>query len=162
MRNTRGGTASTLLIRRADADDGEAIAELNRRLAAETESLALDPATIAAGVQAALADPAKARYFVATEPTGSIVGQVMHTYEWSDWRNGWIWWLQSVYVLPEYRGRGVLRRLVTHVIELGRSDPQVVGLRLYVEEHNTTAHAVYDRLGLAAAGYHVRELLWPR
>lgn len=148
-------------VRNATPADAPLIVEFNRLLAEESEGKQLDLTILRPGVERALADRAKCRYFVA-EDAGQPLGQMMITYEWSDWRNGWIWWLQSVYVLPEYRGRGILRRLVGHVIDLGRSDPQVVGLRLYVEEHNLAAHAVYDRLGLAPAGYHVRELLWPR
>jgi GNAT superfamily N-acetyltransferase len=149
-------------IRDAHPDDWRTIVEFNRRLAQETESLTLDGPTLEAGVKAALADVAKARYFVACTADGQIVGQMMHTYEWSDWRNGDIWWLQSVYVHPDYRSQGVFRLLFDFVERRAKEDPGVVGLRLYVEDRNERARAVYERLGLAAAGYGVMEAVWRR
>lgn len=151
-----------IAIREATQADWPTIVDFNRRLAAETESLVLDEQTLVAGVQAALVDPAKARYFVACELDGRIVGQLMHTYEWSDWRNGTIWWLQSVYVLPDFRGQGVFRKLLDFVVERGQAEPTVVGLRLYVENHNEQALAIYRRLGMADAGYRVLERCWRR
>lgn len=152
---------TAILIRPATADDWQTIVDFNIRLAAETEHLRLDRATVEAGVQAALADPTKARYFVAVVE-GRVVGQLMHTFEWSDWRNGQIWWLQSVYVHPDFRGRGVFQRLFRFLQEAGEQDPEVVGLRLYVENHNAKAQAVYERLGMREAGYQVREVFWRR
>jgi hypothetical protein len=93
-------------IRPAEARDAQVITEFNLALAEETESLRLDPATVAAGVAALLKDPSKGLYFLA-EVEGAVAGQVMITYEWSDWRNGNLWWLQSVYVKPQFRDRGV-------------------------------------------------------
>ena len=153
---------TSITIRDACADDWPTIVEFNRRLAQETESLALDGPTLEAGVKAALADATKARYFVACTTDGQIVGQMMHTYEWSDWRNGDIWWLQSVYVHPDFRSQGVFRRLFEFVAEQAEGDPSVVGLRLYVEDHNAGAQDVYQRLGLAPAGYRVMERIWKR
>ncbi len=153
---------SVITIREAAAADWPTIVEFNQRLARETESLVLDPATLEAGVRAALADATKARYFVACTSDGSIVGQLMHTYEWSDWRNGDIWWLQSVYVHPDYRSRGVFRQLFDFLAQRAQADPGVVGLRLYVEDHNERAQAVYERLCLAPAGYRVMECFWRR
>lgn len=144
-------------VRAAVPADEAAIVDFNCRLAWETEHKQLDHATVTLGVRAALADQHKARYFVATVD-GAVVGQMMHTREWSDWRNGDFWWLQSVYVLPEYRGRGVFRLLFEHVRQLAQTTPHVVGLRLYVEQDNSAAQAVYQRLGLLAAGYRVLEL----
>jgi len=153
---------TSITIRDARADDWPTIVEFNRRLARETESLTLDGPTLEAGVKAALADATKARYFVACTAVGQIVGQMMHTYEWSDWRNGDIWWLQSVYVHPDYRSQGVFRMLFEFVERRAKEDPGVVGLRLYVEDHNQRARAVYERLGLSAAGYGVMEAVWRR
>ena len=153
---------TSIAVREAAQTDWPTIVEFNRRLAQETESLALDGPTLEAGVKAALADRAKARYFVACAADGQIVGQMMHTYEWSDWRNGDIWWLQSVYVHPDYRSQGVFRLLFEFVEQRAKEDPGVVGLRLYVEDHNQRARAVYERLGLAAAGYGVMECMWRR
>lgn len=146
-------------IRPATIEDLATIVEFNRLLALETESIELSIAVLTDGVRAALLDPHKARYFVA-EADGQIFGQLMHTREWSDWRNGDIWWLQSVYVVASARRQGVFRALVEHVTQLAQSTPDVVGLRLYVEEHNDRAAATYDRLGLAEAGYVVRERIW--
>jgi ribosomal protein S18 acetylase RimI-like enzyme len=147
-----------LTIRRAEPADAPVVAEFNCRLAQESEGKALDPATLAAGVAAGLADPAKALYFVAEE-NGTVVGQTMVTFEWSDWRNGWLWWIQSVYVRAEARRRGVFRALFDHVREAARRDPAVVGLRLYVEENNRPAQEIYRHLGFRPAGYFVLEQL---
>ena len=101
-------------VRAATPADAPLVIEFNRRLAEESEGKTLDPAVLGPGVRAALADPRKALYFLA-EAEGSVAGQMMVTYEWSDWRNGWLWWIQSVYVRPEARRRGVFRALFEHV-----------------------------------------------
>ena len=111
-------------VRTAQIEDWPLIVDFNRRLAAETEETELNVELLTAGVKAALADSAKARYFVASAGE-AVVGQLMHTWEWSDWRNGMIWWLQSVYVEPEHRGRGVFRMLYEHVQKMAESDPGV-------------------------------------
>jgi GNAT superfamily N-acetyltransferase len=148
--------SSSLTVRLATLADADTLVDFNCRLAAETEHKELDRDTVARGVRRALADPAKARYFVACLD-GRPVGQVMHTWEWSDWRNGYFWWLQSVYVVPVHRGRGVFRALFEHLRALAEADPEVVGLRLYVEQENTAAQQVYARLGLTPTGYLVLE-----
>jgi GNAT superfamily N-acetyltransferase len=147
---------SLLQIRLAALDDWPVIAEFNMRLAEETEGKRLDADTLGEGVRRLLAQPERGRYFVACQD-GRVVGQMMHTFEWSDWRNGEIWWLQSVYVLPEFRQRGVFRALFAHVQDLAHASPDVVGIRLYVEDHNTRAQAAYASLGLERAGYTVME-----
>lgn len=147
------------VIRWAEADDWPTLVEFNCRLAAESEGLELQRAVVSAGVRALLADPAKGRYLVASM-RGEIVGQLMHTREWSDWRNGHLWWLQSVYVAAAWRGRGIFRQLFQHLATLAENDPQVVGLRLYVEDHNAAARGVYLKLGMRPAGYHVLERLY--
>jgi GNAT superfamily N-acetyltransferase len=114
----------------------------------------LDPLVIRAGVRALLEDPAKGRYFVA-ETGGKVVGQIMHTYEWSDWRNAWFWWIQSVYVAPESRAQGVFKALHRHLEMMASSTGGICGLRLYVEDGNQRAQEVYTRLGLKMAGYRV-------
>ena len=148
-----------MIIRPATLDDLPVIVEMNRRLAEETEGLKLSVELLTQGVRAALFDPHKARYFVA-EIDGAVVGQLMHTREWSDWRNGDIWWLQSVYVVAEYRRQGVFRGLIEFLTVQAEANPEVVGLRLYVEEQNHQAAATYERLGLPEAGYVVRERIW--
>lgn len=145
-------------VRPARADDADVIADFNIRMARETEGLALDPATVGRGVRRALADRAKALYFVA-ELGGRVVGQLMITHEWSDWRDGDVWWVQSVYVAPEARRRGVFAALYRQAERAAR-EQGVVGLRLYVDEHNTGAQAVYARLGMRASNYRVMEVMW--
>jgi ribosomal protein S18 acetylase RimI-like enzyme len=145
-----------LQIRPAAPADCDVIVDFNLRLAEESERLSLGRERVSLGVAALLADATKGRYWLA-EIDGRIVGQVMHTWEWSDWRNGFFWWIQSVYVVPEQRGRGVFRALHQHVRELARADAQVIGLRLYVEEHNQPALATYHRLGMETSGYRVMQ-----
>jgi GNAT superfamily N-acetyltransferase len=146
----------TIEIRLANRDDWPTIVEFNCLLAEESEGKKLDRQHIEPGVRALLDDPRKGRYFLALSE-GRIVGQLMHTYEWSDWRNGDIWWLQSVYVHPDFRRQGVFRALFDRLRSEAEADPAVVGLRLYVEEHNTHAHETYRNLGLDNGGYFVME-----
>ena len=143
-------------VRNAEATDWATLAEFNCALAIETErkTLALD--TISKGVQRLLADPAKGRYFMA-EVEGRIVGATMITYEWSDWRDGWIWWIQSVYVHPEFRGHGVFGRIFRH-IERCAAEAEVRAVRLYVLDSNERARAIYAKLGMTESGYRVLEL----
>jgi GNAT superfamily N-acetyltransferase len=150
-------TAQQILVRPARIADAPVIAEFNRRLASETESRSLEEARLRQGVEALLRDASKGLYFVA-EAEGQVVGQLMLTYEWSDWRNGTFWWIQSVYVRPECRRRGVLTALFEHVSQLANRERDVCGLRLYVDKHNRPAHAVYERLGLRPSSYEVLEL----
>ena len=145
-----------MTVRPAAPADVDTICDFNRRLARESEGKDLDLARLRPGVAALLADPHKGRYFLA-ERDGTPVGQMCVTYEWSDWRNGWFWWIQSVYVVAEARRQGVFRRLYEHIAELARHDPQVIGLRLYVEAENNAAHDTYQALGLTWTTYRVME-----
>ncbi|MFO0960303.1 MAG: GNAT family N-acetyltransferase [Isosphaeraceae bacterium] len=149
-----------LLIREATPDDLEIVADFNARLAIETEGKRLDPGVLREGVAIALADPDRLRYWLA-DAGGRVVGQAAVTREWSDWRNGWIWWFQSVYVDAEHRGRGVFRALYGHIRAIALEDPGVLGLRLYVEGKNEQAQATYKGLGMIPGGYEVYEELWP-
>lgn len=144
-------------IRSAGPDDAPIIAAFNTALAEETEGRRPDAERLRAGVAALLADPLKGRYWLASE-NGKIAGQISITYEWSDWRNGMFWWIQSVYVHPEHRKTGVFSRLYRHVFELADNDPAVCGIRLYVDRDNKHAQAVYRSLGLDPAGYQVMEI----
>ncbi len=137
------------------------IAEFNLRLARETEGLALEPDCVLAGVKALLGDPGKGLYWVA-EVEGVIAGQIMITYEWSDWRNGHIWWLQSVYVRKDYRGRGVFRGLFGHVQSAARQDPGVTSIRLYMHADNSVARRCYEAQGMRQTKYVVFEVDLPR
>ena len=147
---------ASIAIRPAALADAETIVDFNQRLAWESESKQLDLETLRRGVAAILANENLGRYFMACLGE-QIVGQLMLTYEWSDWRNGQIWWIQSVYVPPERRRLGVFRRLHAHVRRLALEEGQAVGLRLYVEQHNELARQVYRQLGLTEAGYLVME-----
>lgn len=145
-------------VRDAAPDDGEFLASGNEAMALETEHKRLDPARVRRGVAAVFEQQAHGRYFVAEDETGRRLGQLMLTYEWSDWRDGQFWWIQSVYVLPEARRHGVFRALYRHLEQLLRDTPGVVGLRLYVEADNLAAQQTYLRCGMADAGYRVMEV----
>lgn len=145
-----------IAVRRATAADATIIAEYNRRMALETEHKRLDPQILAAGVAAMLADPGKGFYLVADE-AGEVVGQLAVTFEWSDWRNGWLWWLQSVYVRDDARRRGVFRFLYQEVYRQAREAGNVIGVRLYVERENRRAQETYAALGMTLAPYLVFE-----
>ena len=127
-------------------------------MARETEDLELDPDVCANGVAAVFADPALGRYFVAVED-GRVVGSLMVTYEWSDWRNGTVWWIQSVFVEPELRGRGIYRRLYENVQRLVSETDRVRGVRLYVDIRNAQAQEVYGRLGMNGDHYRLFECM---
>jgi len=145
-----------LTVRTATPADAAVVVEFNRLLAEESEGKALDRAVLAAGVAAQLADARKGRYFLA-EAKGEVLGQVGLTFEWSDWRNGWMWWIQSVYVRADARRRGVFRALFEHVRQTALTDGRVVCLRLYVDRDNHGAQQTYARLGMQVSGYFVLE-----
>lgn len=145
-------------IRDAVPGDLDSIVEFNLRLAAETEDKALDPIVLRDGVARGLADPDRLRYWVAVRD-GRVIGQTAITREWSDWRNGWLWWLQSVYVAADARGAGVFKALYARIRDEAAAC-DVIGLRLYVEHENRRAHDAYRALGMAEAGYSVLEELW--
>jgi GNAT superfamily N-acetyltransferase len=137
------------------------MAQFNIALAAESENLELEPARVRAGVEALLRDPAKGTYFLAVSG-GKVIGQLLITHEWSDWRNGDFWWLQSVYVHPEFRRRGVFKALFEFVQAEAARTADVCGLRLYMENNNSRARAAYCRLGLTETHYHVFERVFQR
>jgi ribosomal protein S18 acetylase RimI-like enzyme len=147
-----------ITIRKGEPRDVAVIAEFNRRMAWETEHKRLDPDVLAMGVMRVFGDPGKGFYLVA-QADQEVVAQLMVTYEWSDWRDGWFWWVQSVYVREDQRRRGVFRQLHEEVMRLARAAGDVVGVRLYVERDNTRAQATYERLGMTDAGYVVREVM---
>lgn len=149
-------TDAAVTIRDARPADAATLAAYNSALASETEGRPLDPDLINPGVAAILRDPARGRYWVA-EADGRVVGQIMVTWEWSDWRNGTMWWIQSVYVHPDYRRRGIFSMLYRHVESLARADEDACGLRLYVENDNERAQQTYLALGMTHPGYRVME-----
>ena len=143
-------------IRRANVDDAEAIVDYNALIAEETEHRSLDRKILRRGVHAILKDVDKGIYFVA-EIDGIIAGQMMITYEWSDWRNGTFWWIQSVYVRKEFRQQGVFRSMFEHVEKSAKKRKDVCGLRLYVERHNERAQKTYESMGMKQAAYEMFE-----
>ena len=142
----------TLKIRRATVSDAEIIVEFNRRLAWESEQKRLDADVLTRGIRAVFTDPQKGFYTLA-ERDGEVVGQTLITYEWSDWRNGWYWWIQSVYVREDARRQGVFRAIFEQIRSEAIADATVIGLRLYVEHGNTRGQATYRDVGLEPEGY---------
>jgi ribosomal protein S18 acetylase RimI-like enzyme len=143
-------------VRPAAADDADLLVEFNRAMAEESEDKGLDTATLRRGVDYLLRHPEEGFYLMA-ERHGEAAGSLMVTYEWSDWRNGRFWWIQSVYTLPQHRRQGVYRALHDHVRELARRDPRACGLRLYVERDNSGAMGTYRALGMTETRYRLYE-----
>jgi GNAT superfamily N-acetyltransferase len=142
--------------RTAIPTDVPLIVQFQIAMARETEDLALDEAVCTAGVQAVFARPTLGQYFVG-EKAGRVVCSALITYEWSDWRNGVVWWIQSVYVSAEARRTGVYAGLYAHIKQLAEADAQVRGIRLYVDKSNAIAQQVYARLGMDGEHYQVFE-----
>lgn len=147
---------SPTLVRPARPSDHAALCAFNQAMALESEGRELDADTLARGVRAVLDDPSRGRYLVA-ERDGRVVGQLMLTFEWSDWRNGLFWWIQSVYVEPSARRSGVYRALHERVLTLARESGEACGVRLYVEVENHVARATYERLGMQPCRYGMYE-----
>ncbi len=150
---------SAVTVRDAVAADHPYIVDFSQRLADETESKRLNVEVLNRGVAKALADPDRLHFWVA-ELDGEVVGQAAVTREWSDWRDGWVWWFQSVYVAASARRNGVFRALYRHIRETARKETDVIGLRLYVEQDNARAQKTYQSLGMIPGGNHVYEELW--
>jgi ribosomal protein S18 acetylase RimI-like enzyme len=139
--------------------DIDTLAELQVTMAWETEEFKLDLPTVRQGVQAVIDDPSKGRYLIA-EIDGAVAGCLLTVPEWSDWRDGTILWIHSVYVLPKYRGRKVYAALYEHVQNQVKTDPKTYkGIRLYVDKRNTAAQAVYNKLGMNGEHYQLFEWL---
>lgn len=154
------GTAANrgVMVRPATESDLDDLVAFNLAMAEETEGKRLDPVTLREGVRRGLEPASAARYFVATRGD-RVVGALMLTEEWSDWRNGRFLWIQSVYVRPEARRTGVYRALHEAVLDEARRDPDVCGVRLYVETENGPAQATYEALGMAPCDYRMFEVL---
>jgi GNAT superfamily N-acetyltransferase len=147
-------------IREARLTDTAIIADFNARMALETELRRLDIERVRQGVHVLLSDSAKGAYFIAeteTEGVTTITGQLLITYEWSDWRNGNFWWIQSVYVVEAFRGQGIFQALFNHIDQLAKASKDVCGLRLYVDAHNNAARKTYERLGMKRTNYELFE-----
>lgn len=149
-------TTTLWQIRRAGPADASVLAAFNQAMALETENKTLPDAVIHAGTQGLLDQP-QYGFYVLAEADGVVVGSLMITFEWSDWRNGLFWWVQSVYVRPEFRRRGVYRALYNWVRDEARRLPQVVGLRLYVDDDNAGAQRTYEALGMTPCHYRLYE-----
>ena len=145
-----------IVTRAATVTDASSIIEFQLAMARETEGIELDAPTVTRGVHAVFDEPSHGRYFVAAAGD-EVIASLMITYEWSDWRNGNVWWIQSVYVRPAFRRQGVYARMYEVVRAAAASDPNVRGIRLYVDRRNTPAQEVYRRCGMNGEHYLVFE-----
>jgi ribosomal protein S18 acetylase RimI-like enzyme len=142
--------------REGTPSDVSVIVDFQVAMALETEELDLDREICTRGVQGVFDDPSRGRYFLA-ESDGTVIASLMITYEWSDWRNGNVWWIQSVYVRPAFRGQRVYAGLYSHVQRLVQADDGIRGIRLYVDRRNVSAQSVYTKLGMNGEHYQVFE-----
>jgi GNAT superfamily N-acetyltransferase len=145
-----------VIYRAAEPRDIPSIVEFQLAMARETEELELYRDILTRGVHALFTDPSLGRYFIA-DVDGKTAGSLMITYEWSDWRNGTVWWIQSVFIVPDARRRGIYGGLYEHVKALADAEPNVRGIRLYVDRRNTPAQEVYRRVGMNGEHYQVFE-----
>ena len=149
--------APQIRIREATSDDVETLVGFNAAMARETENLSLDLDRLTGGTRAVFDSPDKGRYLVA-EADGQVVGSLLVVHEWSDWRNANFWWIQSVYVRPQWRRQGVYRTLHNWVHDAARSTPGVCGIRLYVDRDNHAAQGTYANLGMTKSHYDLFEI----
>lgn len=147
-----------MIVREARPEDMETIVDFQVNMALETENIALDPDTVHLGVKAVFTDPAKGKYYIA-EKAGKVIASLLTTFEWSDWRNGTVIWLQSVYVMPGHRGQGVYKGMYRHIQEKVERNNRLKGIRLYAEKTNVTARKVYENLGMTSEHYLLYEWL---
>jgi GNAT superfamily N-acetyltransferase len=141
-----------MIIRQSNRVDLNSIVDFQLKMAKETEGLELNIERLSKGVAAVYDDPGKGTYYVA-EIGEKVVASLLTTYEWSDWRNGMVLWIQSVYVLPDYRGKGVYKQMYQFLKEKVENDSGLLGLRLYVEKNNTVAQCVYEKCGMDGEHY---------
>lgn len=147
-----------MIIRQALSQDIAELAEFNINMARETEGVELIPEVITTGVKGMIENPQRG-YYLVVELDNGIQASLMVTTEWSDWRNGMFWWIQSVYVRPAYRRQGLYRELYARVKELAEQEPSVCGFRLYVDRDNTNAQKSYESLGMVETEYKLFEEL---
>ncbi len=145
-----------ILIKKASYEHLHVLVDMQQRLASETEHVYLPTETVTKGMTALFDDPKKGEYHVAMDGK-EVVGCFLITYEWSDWRNGMVWWLQSVYVSETARKSGVFRKMFEHISGVIEHDPGVIGLRLYVDKTNERAMKVYEAMGMDGSHYTVYE-----
>jgi len=143
-------------IRKAEKELISLIADFQIKMAWESEEYQLDKAKINNGVKAVFDDKNKGQYFVAYDDK-TIIGSLLITNEWSDWRNAWVWWIQSVYVLPEYRRKGIFSSMYQYIKSKVEQDEHIAGLRLYVEKDNLKAISTYKKIGMTDEHYNFFE-----
>lgn len=141
-----------MIVREATSHDIPTLLDFQLKMALETENVTLEISALTLGVQKMFKDPTKGRYYVAEE-NDEVIGCLMTTYEWSDWRNGTILWIQSVYVPKEHRGKGVYKELYNFIKQMVEVDPDITGIRLYVDKTNHSAQQVYKKLGMNGEHY---------
>ncbi len=146
-------------IEQAEKNHATLIADFQIKMAFESETLVLDKKIISKGVNAVFNAPSKGQYFVAKTEQNKIVASLLITYEWSDWRNTWMWWIQSVFVLPEYRRQGIFQLMYNHIKKLVLLDDNIGGIRLYVEKENLNAQKTYNAVGMNGEHYQLFEWL---
>ncbi|MCU0460928.1 MAG: GNAT family N-acetyltransferase [Bacteroidales bacterium] len=147
-----------IFIRKAKSTDATSIIDFQLKMAWETEEMKLIPEIVTEGVQAVFEDHSRGQYYVA-EDNSRIIASLLITFEWSDWRNCSVWWFQSVYVVPEFRRKGVFRKMYNHIRQLAE-EQDIAGLRLYVETKNIRAQKTYEALGMSSEHYNFYE--WMR
>jgi len=145
-----------ITVRPAKKEDSPHIIDFQLKMAMETENVQLNLNVVKEGVSRIFEDPTKGKYYVA-EYTNEVIGCLMTTFEWSEWRCGTILWIQSVYIIPAYRGKGVFKKMYEHIKELITPDSDLRGIRLYVDKTNAAAQQVYEKLGMNGEHYQVYE-----
>jgi GNAT superfamily N-acetyltransferase len=143
-------------VRPATATDAASITRFQQQMAKETEGITLDADIVGKGVSAVFEDPSKGIYYV-LEVEGQVIASLLITYEWSEWRNGQVWWIQSVYVERDFRGQGIFKQLYAYIQSLATSDENICGIRLYVDNTNAAAQKVYQSIGMNGDHYKVYE-----
>ena len=150
--------AGMIEIRKGKLSDTERIVELQVRMAQETEGLGLDKTVVGRGVHGVFQEPARGTYWVAVEK-GKVVGVLLAIPEWSDWRNGTVLWIHSLYIIPQARRQGVFKKLYLNLKKQVEQAPELMGLRLYVDKRNKSAQEVYEKLGMSKEHYDLYEWL---
>jgi len=145
-----------ITVREARVDDSTCIIDFQQKMAMETENVILDPTALSKGLKRLLEDPSKGKYYIA-EDDGEVVGCLMTTFEWSEWRCGNVLWIQSVYIKPSHRSKGVFKKLYEHIQCMVTPESEYRGIRLYVDKTNMAAQKVYEKLGMNGEHYQVYE-----
>ncbi len=149
--------SSDITVRKGVPQDAETIAQFNVNMASETEDTKLDKDTVKQGALGLMQNPHYGFYLIA-ESAGAVIGSLMITFEWTDWRNGLFWWIQSVYIDPQWRRKGVFSSLYQKAENLAKNETNVRGLRLYVDHENQIAQSTYQSLGMKKTNYQFYEI----